>query len=103
MIVTSHPSLRTQIHLSQASTLSKLDTCGTATKGIGIPMFKECSGVGVQKAGEPPNGICGAVRAMIVVPAGDLALVLVATHVRGNADHGLMDVAVMLSQKQHRP
>ena len=94
MIITSRPSLGTQSHLSQTCELSKLDTCGMAAKGVGIPMFEECSGVGVQEAGKPPNGICGTVSAVMVVPARHLALILVATCVRGNADHGLVDVAV---------
>jgi len=81
MIITSCPSLRTQIHLSQASTLSKLNACGMAAKGISVPMLKERSRVGVQEVGKPPNCICGAVSPVIVVPARHLALVLVATHV----------------------
>src|SRR5712672_1937195 len=94
MIVTSCPSLRTQTHLSQASMLSKLNACGTAAKGVSVPMFKERSKVGVQEAGEPPNSICGTISTMVVVPAGHLALILIATHVRGDADHGLVDVTV---------
>ena len=57
-------------------------------------MFEEPLGVGVHEACKPPNGICGTVAAMMVVPARHYALVLVATHVRGDADHGLVDVAV---------
>ena len=94
MIVTSCPSLRTQTHLSQTCELSKLNTCGSAAKGAGVPMLEERSGVGVHEACKPPNGICGTVAAVIVVPARHLALVLVATHVRGDAQDGLMDVAV---------
>src|SRR5712675_2675468 len=94
MIVTSRPSLRTQTHLSQTCELSKLKACGTATKGVSVPMLEERSWVGVQEACKPPNGICGTIGAMVVVPARHLALVLVATHVQGDADHGLVDVAV---------
>ena len=94
MIVTSRPSLRTQIHLSQVSTQSKLDTCGMATKHVDIPMLEEHSGVGVQEACKLPNGICSTIGAVKVVPTGHLALVLVAMHVQGNADHGLVNIAV---------
>src|SRR5712675_1170803 len=94
MIVTSRPSLRTQTHLSQTCELSKLDTCGAAAKGVGVPMLEERSWVGIQEAGKPPNGICGTVAAVMVVPARHLALVLITTHVWGNAQDGLMDVAV---------
>ena len=69
-------------------------TCGAAAKGIGVPMFKERSGVGVHEACEPPKGISGTVRAMVVVPTRHLALVLRATHVRGDAEYGLVDVAM---------
>src|SRR5712671_5580779 len=94
MIVTSRPSLRTQTHLSYTCELSKLGTCSAAAKGVGVPVFKECTRVGVQEVCEPPNGVGGAVRAVVVVPAGYLALVFVATHVRGDADNGLMDITV---------
>jgi len=94
MTVTSCPSLRTQTHLSQASMLSKLDACGAAAKGVSVPMLKKCCRVGVQEAGKPSNSICRTIGAVMVVPAGHLALVLIATHVRGDADHGLMDVTV---------
>src|SRR5712672_1157858 len=94
MIVTSRPSLRTQTHLSQTCELSKLNACSMAAKGVSVPMLEERSRVGVQEAGEPPNSICGTVGAVMVVPAGHLALVLVAMHVRGDADHGLVNVAV---------
>ena len=57
-------------------------------------MFEERSGVGVHEACEPPEGVSGTIRAMVVVPAGHLALVLRATHVRGDAEYGLMDVAL---------
>ena len=56
-------------------------------------MFEECLGVGVHEACKPPNGVSGAVRAMVVVPAGYLALVFVAAHVRVGADDGLVGVA----------
>ena len=65
-----------------------------AAKGVSIPMFKEHLGVGVHEACEPPNGISGAIHAVVVVPAGYFALVLVATHVWGDADDGLVDIAV---------
>src|SRR5712675_156317 len=57
-------------------------------------MFEERSGVGVHEACKPPKGVSGTVRAVVVVPARHLALVLRATHVRGDAEYGLMDVAV---------
>src|SRR5712671_2804442 len=69
-------------------------TCGAATKSIGVPMFEERSGVGVHEACKPPKGVSGTIRAVVVVPARHLALVLRATHVRGDAEYGLMDVAV---------
>jgi len=48
MIVTSHPSLRTQIPLeSDSSSFSKLGACGLAAECVGIPMLEECTGVGV--------------------------------------------------------
>src|SRR5712671_2415847 len=94
MIVTSRPSLRTQTHLSYTCEPSGLGTCGAATKRVGVPMFEEHLGVGVHEASEPPNGVGGAVRAVVVVPARHLALVLVATHMRGDANDRLMDVAV---------
>src|SRR5712671_2449543 len=94
MIVTSRPSLRTQTHLSQTCELSKLDACGAAAKGVGVPVFEEYAGVRIHEACEPPNGIGGTVRAMVVMPTGHLALVFVATHVRGDAEDGLVDVAV---------
>jgi len=57
-------------------------------------MFKERPRVVVHEACEPPNGVSGAIRAVVVMPAGYLALVLIATHVRGDADDGLVDIAV---------
>jgi len=96
MIVTSRPSLRTQTHLSQTYELSKLGTCtcGTAAKGIGVPMLEERSGVGVHEVCKPPKGVSGTVRPMVVVPARHLALILHAAHVWGDAEDGLMGVAV---------
>src|SRR5712672_141874 len=98
MIVTSRPSLRTQTHLSQTSELSKFDRCayarGTAAKGVSVPMFEERAGVGIHEACKPPKGIRGTIRPMMVVPARHLALVLRATHVRGDAEDGLVDVAI---------
>ena len=80
--------------MSHACELSKLGTCGAATKGVGVPMLEEHLGVGVHEVCKPPNGIGGAIRAVVVVPAGHLALVLRAAHVRGDAEDGLVDVAV---------
>ena len=80
--------------MSQTCELSKLDTCGAAAKGVGVPMLEERSGVGVHEACEPPKGISGTVRAMVVVPTRHLAFVLRATHVRGDAEDGLVDIAV---------
>jgi len=57
-------------------------------------MLEERSGVGVQEASKPPNSICRTVGAMMMVPARHLALILIATHVWGDADHGLVSVAV---------
>src|SRR5712671_48957 len=94
MIVTSRPSLRTQTHLSYTCEPSRFVACGAAAKGVGVPMFEEHPGVGVHEACEPPNSISGAIRAVVVMPAGYLALVLVAMHVRGDADDGLVGVAV---------
>src|SRR5712675_3512008 len=96
MIVTSRPSLRTQTHLSQSCELSELNacTCSAAAKRFSVPMLEERSGVGVHEACKPPKGISGTVRPMVVVPARHLALVLCATHVQGDAEDGLVDVAV---------
>jgi len=52
------------------------------------------AGIVTQEVGKPPNGICGTVGAVVVVPAGHLALILVAAHVWSDADHGLVNVAV---------
>ena len=73
---------------------SMFGTCGAATKGVSVPVFEEHTGVRVHEACEPPNGIGGTVCAMVVVPAGHLALVLIATHVRGDAEDRLVDVAI---------
>src|SRR5712671_1601500 len=94
MIATSRPSLRTQTHLSCTCEPSRLGTCGAATKRVGVPMLEEHFGVGVHEASEPPNGVGGAIRAVVVVPARHLALVLVATHMWGDANDRLVDVAV---------
>src|SRR5712671_1816303 len=93
MIVTSRPSLRTQTHLSYACNPSSLGTCGTTTKRVGVPMLEELLGVGVHKASEPPDGVSGTIRAVVVVPAGYLTLVFVAAHVRGDAEDGFMGSA----------
>ena len=57
-------------------------------------MFEERSGVGVHEACKPPKGVSGTVRAVVVVPARHLALVLHATHVRGDAEDGLVDITI---------
>ena len=64
-----------------------------ATERVGVPMFEEHPGVGVQEASESADGIGGTVRAMVVVPARHLALVLVAARVRGDAEDGFMGSA----------
>src|SRR5712671_7027700 len=90
MIVTSRPSLRTQTHLSYACDSSSFGVCGATTKRVGVPMFEESLGVGVHEAGEPSDGVGGTVRAVVVVPAGYLAFVLVAAHMRVGANDGLV-------------
>ena len=94
MIVTSRPSLRTQTHLSYVGEPSRFVACGAATKGVSIPMFEERLGVGVHEACEPPNCVGGAVCAMVVVPTGYPALVLIATRVWGDAEDGFVGGAV---------
>jgi len=49
-----------------------------AAERVGIPMLEEHLGVGVHEVSEPPNSVGRAIRAVIVVPARHLALVLVA-------------------------
>jgi len=93
MIVTSRPSLRTQTHLSYACNPSSLRARGTAAKCVSVPMFEERLGVGVQEASEPSDGVSGTIRAVVVVPAGYLALVLVAARVRGDAEDGFVGSA----------
>src|SRR5712671_3237807 len=90
MIVTSRPSLRTQIHLSYACDSSGFGVCGAATKRVGVPVFEEPLGIGVHEASEPPDGVGGTVRAVVVVPARHLAFVLVAAHVRVGANDGFV-------------
>src|SRR5882672_625155 len=94
MIVTSRPSLRTQTHLSHMCEPSRLNACGLTAKGLGIPMLEKRARVGVHEAGEPPKSVCGTIAAVVVVPARHFALVLRATHVRGDVEYGLVDVAV---------
>src|SRR5712675_708024 len=94
MIVTSRPSLRTQTHLSYACGPSVFGACGAAAKGVSVPMLEERLGVSVHKASEPPNSVSGTIRAVVVVPAGYLALVFVAARVRGNAEDGFVGGAV---------
>jgi len=65
-----------------------------ASEGISVPMFEERGGVGVQKAGEPPNCVGGAVDPMAVVPARHLALIFSALHVWGYTRDGFVVVAV---------
>jgi len=65
-----------------------------ATKRVGIPMLEERLGVGVHEASEPPNGVGRAIRAVIVVPARHLTFVLIATHMRGDANDRFVDIAV---------
>jgi len=50
-------------------------------------MFEECGRVGVQEVIKPPDSICGAVCAVVVVPTGYLALIFIAAHVRGDAEY----------------
>ena len=69
-------------------------TCGVAAKGVGVPVFEERAGVGIHEACKPPKGVSRAVRPVMVVPTRHLALVLRATHVRGDAEYRLVDVAV---------
>ena len=57
-------------------------------------MFEEHPWVGIQEAGEPSNGVGGAVRAVVMMPTRHLALVLVASRMRGDANDRLVDVAV---------
>src|SRR5712675_755675 len=90
MIVTSRPSLGTQTHLSYACDSSSFGFCGATAKHVGVPMFQEPLRIGVHEASEPPDGIGGAVCAVVVVPARQLAFVLVATHVRSGANDGLV-------------
>jgi len=94
MIVTSRPSLRTQTHLSYTCEPSGFGACGVAAKSVGVPMLEEHLGVGVHEACEPPNGVSGTVCAVVMVPTGHLTLVLVTTHMRGDAYDGLVDIAV---------
>jgi len=74
--------------------LSKLNTCSTAAKGFSVPLLEEHSRVGVQEVGEPSNSVSRTVATMVVVPARHLALILIATHVWGDADDGLVDITV---------
>jgi len=57
-------------------------------------VLEEQARVGVHEACEPPNGIGGTVRAMVMMPARHLALVFRAMHVQGYAYNGFVDVAV---------
>ena len=65
-----------------------------ATKGVGVPVFEEHAGVRVHEVCESPDGVGGTVCTMVVMPTGHLALVFIATHVRGDAEDGFVDVAV---------
>jgi len=73
---------------------SMFGTCGVAAKGVGVPVFEECAGVCVQEVCEPSNSIGGTVCTMVMMPTGYLALIFVATHVRGDAEDRFVDVAV---------
>jgi len=88
------PFLKDSNPLESCLQALKLSTCSAATKGVGVPMFEERTRIGVQKACKPSKSVGGAVCAVVVVPAGHLALVLIAMHVRGDAEDGLVDVAV---------
>src|SRR5712675_1222041 len=90
VIVTSRPSLRTQTHLSYACDSSSFGFCGATTERVGVPVFEEPLGVGIHEASEPPDGVGGTVRAVVVVPTRYLALVLITAHVRGGANDGLV-------------
>ena len=57
-------------------------------------MFEERAGVGIHEACKPPKGVSGTVRPMMVVPTRHFALVLRATHVRGDTEDGLVNIAV---------
>ena len=80
--------------MSRENTSSLLGVGDATVDVVRVPLFEERCGVGVEEAGKPSQGVGRAVSTMVVVPAGHLALVLVATHVRGDADDGLVDVAV---------
>src|SRR5712671_6078923 len=69
---------------------SSLGACGVATKRVGIPVFEEHPGVGVQEASESTDGIGGTVHAVVVMPTRHLALVFIATRVRGDAEDGFV-------------
>src|SRR5712671_3127320 len=56
-------------------------------------MFEEHPRIGVHKASEPSHGVGGTIRAVVVVPAGYLALVFVAARMRGDAEDGLVGSA----------
>src|SRR5882672_12492839 len=73
---------------------SKLCTCSAAAKGVSVPVFEEHPGVGVHEACESPHGVSGAIRAVVVVSAGHLALVFVASHVRSDAEDRFVGCAV---------
>src|SRR5712675_1011501 len=94
MIVTSRPSLRTQTHLSYAYDSSGFGFCGATTKRVGVPMFKKPLGVGIHEASEPPDGVSGAIRAVVVVPARHFAFVFVAAHMQGGTNDGFMSGGV---------
>ena len=57
-------------------------------------MFEERMGVRVQEACESPNGVGRTICTVVVMPAGHLALVFIATHVWGDAEDGFVDIAV---------
>jgi len=57
-------------------------------------MFEEHLRVGVHETREPPNGVSGAICAVVVVPARHLAFVLIAARVWGDAEDGFVRGAV---------
>src|SRR5712672_1831195 len=88
------PFLKNSNPLELRPFLRFFGACGTAAERVGVPMFEEHFGVGVQEAGEPSNGVGRTVRAVVVVPARHLALVFIASHMRGDTEDGFVDVAV---------
>jgi|SRR5712675_1709717 len=63
-------------------------------EGVSVPMFKERGWVVVHEAVKPSYCVGGAVHTVAVVPAGHLALMFSALHVRRDAHNGFMGVTV---------